>query len=219
MKKAITLFVLALVLMSITFCGISVKNQDSYKTIKIGNQVWMTENINVSTYRNGDPIPEIKTVEEWIKYGNEGKGCWCYYNNDTANGSKYGKLYNWYAVNDSRNIAPTGFHVATKAEWITMIIYLGGELVAGGKLKEAGTNHWNSPNTGATNESGFTSLPGGLRSQDGTFKGIGNVCYWWCSNEHSANLAYCCDLGFKYSYGLNGVYEKMVGFSVRCIKD
>ena len=113
-------------------------------SIKIGNQVWATTNLNVTTYSNGDPIPEVKDPSEWKTLTT---GAWCYYNNDPANGTKYGKLYNWYAVHDPRGLAPAGFHIPSDAEWTTLITYLGGESVAGGKLKQAGMYNWISPNT------------------------------------------------------------------------
>lgn len=143
---------------------------NTYKTVKIGIQLWMKENLNVSHYRNGDPIPEVKNPTEWI---NLTTGAWCYYINDSAMGPRYGKLYNWYAVNDPRGLAPTDWHVPSHAEWISLTTYLGGEDVAGGKMKEAGTSHWQSPNAGATNSSGFTALPGGYRLSNGAYNGIG----------------------------------------------
>jgi uncharacterized protein (TIGR02145 family) len=129
-----------------------------YHTVTIGTQVWMVENLKTTKYRNGDPIPNV-TGNAWAALTT---GAYCWYNNDAATyKATYGALYNWYAVADSRNIAPTGWHVPTDAEWTTLTTFLGGESVAGGKLKETGTNHWTSPNTGATNETGFTALPGG----------------------------------------------------------
>ena len=119
-----------------------------YKTVTIGNQVWMKENLNVSTFRNGDPIPEAKTAEEWQAAGTEKQPAWCYYDNDPKNGVKYGKLYNWYAVNDSRGLAPSGYHVPTDLEWTVLADFLGGESVAGGKVKSA--NGWDNYKTGGS---------------------------------------------------------------------
>lgn len=130
-----------------------------YKIVKIGNQVWMAENLNTSHYLNGDSIPQVQDKAEWVALTT---GAWCYYQNDAENGKTYGKLYNWYAVNDPRGLAPEGWHIPTDAEWIALIDYLGGTNVAGGKMKQIGTVHWISPNLGATNESGFSALPGGL---------------------------------------------------------
>jgi len=129
-------------------------------SVQIGNQTWTLKNLDVSTYRNGDPIPQVQDNTAWA---NLSTGAWCYYLNNTANGTIYGKLYNWYAVNDPRGLAPNGYHIPTDAEWTTLTTYLGGSTLAGGKMKEAGSSHWLSPNTGATNSSGFKGLPGGFR--------------------------------------------------------
>jgi uncharacterized protein (TIGR02145 family) len=137
--------------------------------VKIGKQVWMKRNLDVDHYRNGDPIPEVKDPDEWA---NLKIGAWCYYDNNPANGAIYGKLYNWYAVNDPRGLAPEGWHVSSDEEWKELTNFIGGEELAGGKMKEAGTEHWNNPNLGASNESAFSALPGGWRSIDGTFSSI-----------------------------------------------
>jgi uncharacterized protein (TIGR02145 family) len=131
------------------------------KTVKIGNQEWMAENLNVSTFRKADPIPEVKSDEDWEIARDFGKPACCYYENDQANGAIYGRLYNWYAVADPRGLEPKGWHVASDTEWETLVEYLGGEEDAGWKIKEMGTAHWDSPNTAVTNESGFCALPGG----------------------------------------------------------
>jgi uncharacterized protein (TIGR02145 family) len=189
-------------------------------TIKIGTQNWATKNLDVSTFRNGDSIPEAKTNEEWKKSGDEQKAAWCYYNNDLANREKYGKLYNWYAVNDQRGLAPEGWHVPTDAEWTTLTTYLGGEAVAGGKLKETGTSHWTDPNTDATNITGFSGLPGGFRFDVGVFSYIGIGCFWWSSSESGTTTvwdrALINNTGnlSKSNYGSKGS-----GLSVRCIKN
>ena len=143
---------------------------------KIGDQIWATKNLDVATYRNGDAIPQVQDIAAWA---NLNTGAWCYYENTTT----YGKLYNWYAVNDPRGLAPIGFHIPSEAEWTRLIEYLGGDYIAGGKMKESGTSHWISPNTDATNSSGFTGLPGGYRNNNGTFGGIGAYGYWWSSSE------------------------------------
>ena len=188
-----------------------------YKTITIGAQTWSVQNLNVSIFRNGDTIPEVKTPDEWAQFGNEQKPAWCYYKNDTANGEKYGKLYNWYAVNDARGIAPKGWHIPTYAEWTTLTTYLGGDSVAGGKLKEIGTTHWNVPNTGATNETGFTALPGGYRYENGRYSNIGFEGTWWSSTEYSTPYAWTRIM--YNNYPLNGGdLDKRDGFSVRCLQ-
>jgi uncharacterized protein (TIGR02145 family) len=186
-----------------------------YNTVTIGTQVWMKENLKVSKYRNGDLIPTNLTDAAW---NSATTGACAIYNNDAANNTTYGKLYNWFAVVDSRNLCPVGWHVPTNAEWTTLEIYLGGTAVAGGKLKSTSTL-WTSPNTGATNESGFSGLPGGGRYDDGTYLSIGNYGTWWSSTENSATNAWYRGLnyfnGFSYPYDLN----KRSGFSVRCLRD
>ena len=186
-----------------------------YQTIIIGTQVWMAENLKVSHYRNGDNIPTGHSSSYW---SNLSTGAYAVYNNDVINADTYGYLYNWYAVDDSRNIAPEGWHVPTDDEWQILVDYLGGSSVAGGKMKETGTEHWNSPNTGATNESGFTALPGGYRGLNGSYYGMGFGCFW-SSTEGSSYHAW----SRRLSYGNSEVYRnydgKHAGFSVRCLRD
>jgi len=146
--------------------------------VSIGGQVFMSKNLDVSTFRNGDPIPQAKTYEEWGRAGENQQPAWCYYNNDPANGAKYGKLYNWYAVNDSRGLAPEGWHVPSDAEWTILTDYLGSD--AGTKMKSK--TGWNENGNG-TNSSGFSGLPGGGRNDGGAVNGIGHVGYWWSSSE------------------------------------
>ena len=187
-----------------------------YKTIVIGTQEWMAENLKTSIYRNGEAIDITGTSFT--------TGAWSL-NNDSQYDCPYGKLYNWYAVVDSRNVCPTGWHVPTDAEWTTLTDYLGGQsdenynFFAGGKMKSTGFQYWLNPNTGATNESGFSGLPAGIRIFDGTFSSFGNNGFWWSSSEldtYSA-LGLLLDYNFGYSYRLNN--DKTSGFSVRCIRD
>lgn len=187
-----------------------------YDTVKIGTQVWLLENIKVTHYRNGDIITNIKDFGTWR---NSGSGARCYYNNDSITyASVYGVLYNWYAVNDSRNIAPVGWHVPSNAEWLTLINYLGGDSVAGGKLKEIGFTHWQSPNTGATNQSGFTALPGGGRGFETSYSRIDSNASWWCSTVYPIEATlYGVAYNFKYSYA--GSTSRACGTSIRCVKD
>ncbi|MFA4851475.1 MAG: FISUMP domain-containing protein [Bacteroidales bacterium] len=188
-----------------------------YNTITIGTQVWMKENLKVTHYSNGDAIPNISDNTSW---SNLATGARCYYNNDSAvNAPVYGVLYNWYAVNDSRNIAPTGWHVPTDAEWTTLTTYLGGESVAGGKLKETDTTHWQSPNTGATNETGFTALPSSFRGDNGIFGYVGVYGYWWSSTEYNAIYAWFRDVHYNVSSVGRSYYDKEVGYSLRCMKN
>jgi len=188
-----------------------------YDTVHIGTQIWLKQNLKTTHYRNGDPIPNVTDGMEWR---NLTTGAYCNYNNDANNSTTYGRLYNGYAVSDSRNIAPAGWHVATDAEWTTLITYLGGVGVAGGKLKEAGYTHWQSPNEGATNETGFTALPGGARSYDGSSAfPIGSFGLWWSATEDGTIAAWYRRMCYNYSDVEGGNFIKRYGFSVRCVKD
>ncbi len=190
---------------------------NTYKVIKIGNQIWMTENLKTTHYNDGTAIPLVTDNTAW---GNLNTPGYCWYNNDaTAYKDTYGALYNWYAVNTGK-LAPTGWHVPTIAEWTTLTDYLGGKSVAGGKLKETGTTHWTSPNTGATNETGFTALPGGDRYfSSGNFNDVGNYGFWWSATEpFVANAFYCCMSNSKSSV-YSSCYDAALGYSVRCVRD
>jgi uncharacterized protein (TIGR02145 family) len=187
-----------------------------YHTVTIGTQVWMVENLKVTHYRNGDSIPNITDGTEW---GNLKTGAYCNYNNDPNNADAYGRLYNWYVVIDSRKICPAGWRVPTYRDWEILEAYLGGVPIAGGKIKEAGTVHWKSPNTGATNESGFTALPGGYRRFTGKFYYVGYYGYWWSTRAYNVNNAWYNYLGYIYSNLNRYFYSKTLGFSIRCLKD
>ena len=187
---------------------------NSYNAVTIGTQVWMVENLKVTKYRNGDDILNVTDVAIWAALT---EGGYCNLSNDVNQADVYGRLYNWYAVHDSRNIAPTGWHVATDAEWTTLSTYLGGQSVAGGKLKEKGIAHWCNPNIGATNESGFTALPGGARGDD--FLSYCGYGFWWTATEAEATTAFNRVI-FDNETGVNRVSKKKVGgSSVRCVKD
>jgi len=186
------------------------------QTVTIGTQVWMTKNLDVVTFRNGDPIPEAKTNEEWEKAGKNQQPAWCYYDNDTANGTKYGKLYNWYAVNDSRGLAPVGYHIPSDAEWTILNTFLGGESVAGTKMKS--TCGW-TENGNGTNESGFSGLPGGFCVNDGSFGYVGTDGYWWSSTEYGTGYAWNRYLYYDVGVVYRGSRNKRDGFSVRCLRD
>jgi len=188
-----------------------------YKTVRIGKQVWMAENLTVTRYRNGDLIPNVTGSREWA---NLSKGGWCNYDNNIAKGTKYGKLYNWFAATDTRFIAPKGWHVPNKMDWTALINYLGGEDVAGGKLKEGGFNHWNRPNAGATNESGFTAVAGGSRSNSSVSYYISIISGFWSSTEDNTINAFYCRMQYGESWATSRwSVEKVTGYSVRCIKD
>jgi uncharacterized protein (TIGR02145 family) len=186
--------------------------------VTIGTQTWDKCNLDVSTYRDGTPIPQVTDQIAWEALTT---GAWCYYDNDPANNAIYGKLYNWFAVNNTINggLAPLGKHIPTDAEWTTLTDFLGGASVAGGKMKETGFCHWNSPNTNATNSSVFTTLPGGYRSTGG-FVNIGNFGWLWSSSENVPNLSASARL-LRYNSGnvLTSDSGQLVGFSVRCIID
>jgi uncharacterized protein (TIGR02145 family) len=193
--------------------------------VTIGTQVWAAKNLDVATYSDGTPIPEVKDATAWA---NLTTGAWCYYENSTANGTTYGKLYNWYAVagihdNDAntpnKKLAPTGWHVPTDAEWTTLTTFLGGASVAGGKMKATGTSSWRTPNTDATNSIGFTGLPGGFCFTDGTFESIGDFGFWWSSSEDVATDAWYRYLVFLSGSAGRDKNGKTVGLSVRCLKD
>ena len=192
----------------------------SIKTVTIGKQVWMLENLNVATFKNGVEIPKAQDESAWIKALNNQQPAWCYYYNDKKNGDKFGKLYNWYAVVDNNGLCPQGWHVPSDDEWYVLTDYLGGSQIAGGKMKEVGVTNWNSPNIESTNLSLFTGLPGGYRDGNGDYNDIGNYGYWWSSTEVNTygpffrRLDY--DNGSAYR---NNNASKDYGFSVRCIRD
>jgi uncharacterized protein (TIGR02145 family) len=185
----------------------------SVGTVKIGTQYWALTNLNVDTFRNGDSIPEAKTNNEWVEAGQVGKPAWCYYNNDSKNGVKYGKLYNWYAVNDPRGLAPAGWTLAGDADWTELTRYLGGQ-AAGNKIKS--TSGWVDGNNG-TNDAGFTGLPGGYRIENGTFKNLGNIGTWWSSTEGKALTAVDYYLALNGNLGRSSS-PRQRGESVRCLK-
>jgi uncharacterized protein (TIGR02145 family) len=197
---------------------------NSYKTIQIGTQTWMAENLRTTKYRNGKPILNITDNTQWY---NNITGAWVYYDNNAKNNKPYGKLYNWYAVKNTNQLCPMGWHVPTYTELRTLISFLdptapyNGANNAGGKMKSTGNQYWVSPNTGATNSSGFSGLPVGKREFNGLFNHIGRYCNMWSSTEWDT----CCsawflqlDLGSGAAYIGNGGY-KTYGFCVRCIKD
>ena len=186
---------------------------NKYTFVQIGQQVWMDKNLEVETYRNGDVIPQVTDAKEWAALKT---GAWCYHSNNKANGAIYGKLYNWYAVNDPRGLAPKGWHIPSKAEWTTITTFLGGENVAGGKMKATGLSLWNSPNFGATNESGFSGLPGNTRYNNiGIFGDLGSFGFWWSAEEGWYNVLESRNEQLRTAFADN----KESGYSVRCLKD
>jgi uncharacterized protein (TIGR02145 family) len=207
-------------------------DQKTYSTVIIGTQEWTAENLNACTFRNGDLIPEAKTNEEWEEAGKEGKAAWCYYDNDPANGIKYGRLYNWYAVNDKRGLAPEGWHIATEDEWALLWNYLGGDTLAGEKMKNI--RGW-SMNGNGNNSSGFSALPGGNREQ-GKFTLSSEFGFFWSSTQASNTIAENTDETWAMEPNCNFSWynelsctdskvhsawcysNKRCGYSVRCVK-
>ncbi len=201
---------------NLTYGSVTDIDGNTYKTIQIGNQTWMAENLKVTKYRDGTVIPNVTDNDSWKVLSS---GAYCWYNNDAAtNKNIYGALYNWYAVTDTRNLCPAGWRVPSETEWTTLTTFLGGENVAGGKLKETGTTHWWIPNSGATNETGFTALPGG-ENVYGQFNNNGEYGYLWSVTEAGWQNAWFLNLYRAESYVAGGQFGKEDGMSVRCIKD
>ena len=182
-------------------------------TVTIGNQIWTTKNLNVETYRNGDAIPHVQDAYAW---SNLSTGAWCYYENESANGGSYGKLYNWYAVNDSRGLAPNGYHIPTDAEWTTLTDYLGGQSQAGTKMKSSFS--WQKNGNG-TNTSGFEGFPGGYRCNYGSFSGIGEIGIWWSLSEATTYNVWIRLMVSNFGHLERGGYDWPQGHSVRCLRD
>jgi len=196
-------------------------------SVTICNQIWTNKNLDVSTYRNGDPIPKISDSASWVTLTT---GAYCYYNNDSATyAAVYGKLYNWYAVKDPRGLAPQGWHIPSDGEWNKLAKCIDPaadttlintqSTTAGGAMKEIGLSHWISPNGGATNSTGFTGLPGGLRNYFGQFDYVGYFAYWWSNTEGSATQSWSRILNSSYGNILKVNSYRPSGYYVRCIKD
>jgi len=219
--------VLLIVLLSVMGCRTkSVKDVDGnrYKTVRIGNQVWMSENLRTTRYNDGTPIPLVTKYGSWVEVAGP---AYCWYNNDSVNGETYGALYNWFVV-ETNKLCPAGWHVPTEEEWNELGTFLGEVGSAGDMLKEVGTQNWKSPNEGASNSTGFKALPGGYRSFDGTFNLLGSDGFWWSSTE-STWYRESPDSSIKLAFHRNLRYDghdlyryansKSDGISVRCIKD
>lgn len=186
-----------------------------YQTVKIGNQVWMVENFKATKFNDGTPIPNVTDESEWSYLTSPG---YCWYENDISNKATYGALYNWYVINTGK-LAPAGWHVSTNDDWETLSDFLGVGDAAGGELKEAGTEHWLSPNTGATNSSGFLALPGGFRHYNGGFAGQRSCGRWWSFTECDATNSYYLELSDYYVYLTRICDQKGFGYSVRLVKN
>jgi uncharacterized protein (TIGR02145 family) len=197
---------------------------NAYRTIQIGNQWWLAENLNVSRYANGDSIPEVQNPEEWVALTT---GAWCFYDNDPRNGEKYGKLYNWYAVNDPRGLAPDGWHVPTEEEWVELEVGLGmnppvgdtegwSGTTQGTRLKSSGG--WEGNGNG-TDSVGFSALPAGFRGLEGSFYQMGNMTSFWSSSYDAWDYVWYRALAADQSGIRRKLGTKMRGFSVRLVKD
>ena len=191
----------------------------SNQGIEIGDQVWMASNLNVTHFRNGDVIPQAKSNVEWRRAGENGEPAWCYYNNETNNGKRYGKLYNWFAVTDPRGLAPEGWRIPNNDDWDILVKYVSEQEKPSKALKESGTKHWTEPNSKAHNSTGFTALPGGYRSGYGTFQGINSNGFWWTISEDEEFFAWYRYINFFYPQVFTDFASKTTGFAVRCIQE
>jgi uncharacterized protein (TIGR02145 family) len=195
--------------------GVTDIDGNQYSTVIIGNQEWMAENLRTSKYSNGDTIPNVTDNTQlncqWV---NLTYGAWCHYNNDIQYEIPYGKLYNWYTVDDPRNVCPSGWHVPQWSEWTILFDHLGGEAVAGGKLKSVGTQYWQSPNTGATNESGFNGIPAGIVKGSMPFLGLGQFAFYWSSSPNPILI----ELWYNNNSIEMEINSKEEGYSLRCVK-
>jgi uncharacterized protein (TIGR02145 family) len=237
-KTPLMLFIVLITAIQLSSCGGSSKDgtskdgtskdetskENTIKEVTIGKQVWMSENLNVDKFRNGEAIPEAKTEEDWKNAGKNKQPAWCYYNNNPDNGERYGKLYNWYAVNDPRGLAPAGFKVPTDDEWNRLIDFLGGESLAGKSMKSI--KFWADiekdgivRSGNGTNESGFAGLPGGYRGGYGGFFSVGSGGNWWSSSEDDALNAWFRNLNYNNGSANQDYFSKRLGFSVRCLRD
>ena len=224
MKKVVLIFKYALMTMLLLSCVISLtaQSENSFKTIKIGEQVWMAKNLNVVNFRNGDLIPQAKTNEEWLQAAKERKPAWSYYNNNPDNGDRYGKLYNWYAVNDPRGLAPEGWKVPSFDDMTVLIEYIDSNLAGffddnkTGRIMKS-TSGWVNNGNG-TNESDFSALPGGWRYAEGSFFSVGEDGHWWSSTGIDVVYAWALRLDHDGDHVIRIGKFKGDGLSVRCFR-
>jgi uncharacterized protein (TIGR02145 family) len=214
MKLYISILATLLILLN------SCKQEPDFDAVKIGENSWMIKNLDVVTFKNGDTIPETKTNEEWVAYGTARKAAWCYYNKDIGEGAQFGKLYNWYAVNDPRGLAPAGWHIPTDVEWGLLVLEMGGDQKAGEALKYTyGWENTKDSSGNGTNASGFEALAGGLRNGLGAFGYKGQGAGWWSSTAIDTTkswyrfVLYASPMVYKDAYGNRN------GLAVRCVKD
>jgi uncharacterized protein (TIGR02145 family) len=191
------------------------KDKLNYKEVVIGQQIWMAENLDISTFRNGDKIPYVKSDEAWKDAGQNQQPAWCYYNNDPANGEKYGKLYNWYAVNDPRGLAPEGWHIPLDTEWTKLTDNLGGELVAGVSMKSI--SGWKKSEQGM-NKSGFSARPTDFRQYNGIFMN-GKNAYYWSATQNNENNVWIRALSDENGVVFRMLEGKGYGLPIRCLRD
>jgi uncharacterized protein (TIGR02145 family) len=214
---------------TVTFTFTECKDGDNnyYPVVQINTQLWMAENLKTTKYNDGTTIPNITDDYAWYVLTT---GAYSDYNNTPANSTIYGRLYNWFTVdnnaatkvasNGGKNVCPTGWHVSTDAEWTTLTTYLGGQNIAGGKLIETGTNHWLVSYSEVTNETGFTAIPGGGRLNGGTYYEMGSSGLWWSSTESSLTTSgYYWAMGYSINVVNRVSVNKRYGFSVRCLQD
>jgi uncharacterized protein (TIGR02145 family) len=201
-----------------------------YTSVSIGSQTWLKENLKVSRFCNGDEIPYVPDPDTWAKLAENiyWGAAYTYYNNDASYNTRYGKLYNWYPTIDSRGLCPTGWHIPNELEWETLLTFLGGHAEAGGKLKTVGTTDWLAPNVGASDQSGFSGLPGGWRLNDGTYQAISILGLWWSTTESEGDfppsytakaLLLVYENGTAWNINENYSWLKGDGLSCRCLKD
>ncbi|HAQ20230.1 MAG TPA: hypothetical protein DCR40_13525 [Prolixibacteraceae bacterium] len=216
---------IAFLLVSLSFTAVkaqTVKDIDGnvYKTVTIGTQTWMTENLKTTNYNDGTAIPFVSNNTAWINRDSVAitTAAYYWYDNDSTYKNVYGALYNGYTIITSK-LCPCGWHLPSDAEWSVLTDYLGGEGVAGGKLKERGYSHWVAPNTGATNETGFNALPGGSRFMDGSFKLANEGGNWWSSSDYNSERTWFRGMNNNIEFVIKGPLEKPNGISVRCVRD
>lgn len=207
-------------------------NGYKYSTVVLGNgQEWMAENLRTTTYANGDPIPNVTASSKWnnkpdangnraLGWADLTTGAWAHYNNDSQYENPYGKLYNGFTITDPRNVCPTGWHVPNNVDWVLLINHLGGEPVAGGKMKSTGTQYWESPNTAATNESGFSAVPSGFRDEDG-FYSLGKYGSWWSAttDPYNDDVLYNFYLDYEKGNVVETSNYRVSAHAIRCIMD
>lgn len=213
--------------LKVKLSSITQNEESKISEVIIGKQIWMKDNLNVITFSNGDPIQQANSIKDWQYFSNEGIPAWCYFNNDQKNCEKYGKLYNWYAVNDPRGLAPKGWHISSKIEWERMnkLLGEGSEWVSGWKIRSE--NGWSSCN--GNNSTGFSAMPGGKFNEKDNFVNyfdetntLGSYGYWWTNTESSTSDAYFIELNGGCMDGGAIVIDKgskYQGMSVRCVKD